>query len=614
MHIEDLYEFTTEPTMATFSPWLDKNIYVGKVRWSLEYQLIRGEYTGLEFPIVFRHYPDSCGKKFRDVLDVGGLDPFLISDRLKGLLETHGFTGWKTYPIVIWDRKNNQVSGYHGFSVTGRCGKIDWSRAEIAAREYTFDKYHKGVPIDLNTWDGSDFFVPVEGYSLTVITKRVQEVLKAHKISNLELRKLTEQIRDIKYAIPRHTKRTLLLDGIELTEAHLDPRREMPQRSPRALLREQIERIEDPSQRRRAHDLVERLHQQSVRAGIEQEKARRLRCVIQGMIEGGETLEKIQKYTGRRMRREGYKRDMKDFYTFESKSLPTTFVASLCVSEQDFAPSQARKLLLADHVDLEWPVTYRHVLGKGSKLKDLLQTDHAGLYLISERLRSILETHKLSGWETYPVGLWDAKGQEVQGYHGFSITGRCGAVDYDASVIATRGSVFEELHVDLYTWDGSDFFVPEHHEGIVISERAVQVLKESKVSNTRFTNLLKVKTPIEYIIARMAHPRKKAAQIQVELAAVFQAISDPAERRKAIMYANHLENESYKAERDGFITRKEMSRFDPPILEITRDVLENIALAMFKDNQPVEKVRRYIDGPYMRISLADVERLRDRVS
>ena len=297
---------------------------------------------------------------------------------------------------------------------------------------------------------------------------------------------------------------------------------------------------------------------------------------------------------------------IKDFYTLESKSLPTTFVASLHLPDSTF--SQAQKLLRGEYAELERPVTYLHVPEKGSKLKDLLQTDYEGLYLISERLRSLLEAHELSGWKTYPVALLDAREKEIQGYCGLSITGRCGAVDYGASEIATYGSVFEELHVDLDTWDGSDFFVPEHPERIIVSERAAQVLRENKVSNAHLTNLLKVRTFIGYV-AWVAHPRKKTAQIQAELAEALQAIPDPAERRKAIMYANHLENESYKEGLRGSITLKEMSQFDPPILEITRDVLENLAKAMLKGGESAEQVRYYTH-----LSLSDIEELRDRTS
>jgi hypothetical protein len=37
-------------------------------------------------------------------------------------LEENQFTGWKIYPIKLFDKKENEVEGYHGLSVTGICG------------------------------------------------------------------------------------------------------------------------------------------------------------------------------------------------------------------------------------------------------------------------------------------------------------------------------------------------------------------------------------------------------------------------------------------------------------------------------------------------------------
>src|SRR5262245_11871693 len=82
------------------------------------YYLIKGYYEGINFPYVFKQ---DYGKKFTDILDTGCAGLFLISENLKKILENNRFTGWKTYPIKLYDKKNNEVSGYHGFSVIGSC-------------------------------------------------------------------------------------------------------------------------------------------------------------------------------------------------------------------------------------------------------------------------------------------------------------------------------------------------------------------------------------------------------------------------------------------------------------------------------------------------------------
>ena len=53
-------------------------------------------------------------------------------------------------------------------------------------------RFYKGATVDLNKWDGSDFFVP-EGTTGIVITKRVAEQLERNKITNLKLTNVAEE-------------------------------------------------------------------------------------------------------------------------------------------------------------------------------------------------------------------------------------------------------------------------------------------------------------------------------------------------------------------------------------------------------------------------------------
>jgi len=144
-------------------------------------KLLLGRYDEFKFPTIFRQ---SDGKVLRDFLDTGYPSLFLISERVKKLLEEHGFTGWQTYPIELYDKKGNKIEGYYGFSVTGRCGKVDWSKSvkEKGKAIYTY----KGLYFDVNEWDGSDFCVP-DNYYAIIVTKPVAEVLKKNKITNIKL-------------------------------------------------------------------------------------------------------------------------------------------------------------------------------------------------------------------------------------------------------------------------------------------------------------------------------------------------------------------------------------------------------------------------------------------
>ena len=153
--------------------------------------LIKGIYEGVKFPVVFKQ---DDGKILRDILDTGHPGLYLISDRMKILLEENKLTGWQTYPIRLYDKKGVELFGYHGFSVIGHCGPISYEKSEIIERRYIPDgpicRYYKGKSIE--DWDGSDFFTPQKNYGI-IVTKRAADILKQNKIANLDLENLKEQ-------------------------------------------------------------------------------------------------------------------------------------------------------------------------------------------------------------------------------------------------------------------------------------------------------------------------------------------------------------------------------------------------------------------------------------
>jgi hypothetical protein len=52
-------------------------------------------------------------------------------------------------------------------------------------------KYYKGLYVDLDKWDGSDFFLP-EGYYGTIITQKAAQIFKSNNVTNIKVKKLTE--------------------------------------------------------------------------------------------------------------------------------------------------------------------------------------------------------------------------------------------------------------------------------------------------------------------------------------------------------------------------------------------------------------------------------------
>ena len=132
-------------------------------RRNVDYYLMSGEYPEwVSFPVVFHQYD---GMKLRDLMAWAD-EPFIISDRTVNLLEDNHITGWKTFPVEIYDKKGNLISGYQGFSVTGRGGS-------------TKDGKYK-----ISQWDGSDIFMI--GNGMHHVIERVKILLEENKIKSAE--------------------------------------------------------------------------------------------------------------------------------------------------------------------------------------------------------------------------------------------------------------------------------------------------------------------------------------------------------------------------------------------------------------------------------------------
>jgi hypothetical protein len=160
--------------------------------------LIKGKLKGIDFPVIFKQ---DYGKNLTDILDTGHAGLFLISDRMKKILEDSGLTGWQTFPIKLYDKKGSEILGYHGFSVIGHCGPISYEKSQIIEKRKVptgpLCKFYKGEYIDLNIWDGTDFFTP-DGTYETFITKKAADILTKNKITNMRLENLADKEIDIR--------------------------------------------------------------------------------------------------------------------------------------------------------------------------------------------------------------------------------------------------------------------------------------------------------------------------------------------------------------------------------------------------------------------------------
>ena len=187
MNIADFFYFDTNYSSRTFHTEPVDAVTV--MNWYDN--LIKGDFEGIVFPIKFQQ---QSGNKLLDVLNTGTPSLYLISAKLKTLLQEKQVTGWTSFEIELLDKKEAEIKGYYGFSVTGKCGQVDESKSEIIKKHFEnghTSYYRKGLHVGLDKWDGSDFFYP-DGTSHLVTTQKIADILTGYKISNVQFRNLTE--------------------------------------------------------------------------------------------------------------------------------------------------------------------------------------------------------------------------------------------------------------------------------------------------------------------------------------------------------------------------------------------------------------------------------------
>ena len=195
--VPSFYKFGSEGYLTTFfvSPDLfenaiENNLFGPESGREIHHQLLYGDDSGsypkyIEFPVVYRHEE---GKKMRDMLDMR-FDGhcFLISDRMKLLMEDNGITGWKSYPVLVYDKKGNEIKGYHGFTVTGRGGEM---RFLMPPNQIPYGESSHYCQWEQDQWDGSDIFRIRPNY--LIVTKRTMLLFKENKITSPHFYPLSE--------------------------------------------------------------------------------------------------------------------------------------------------------------------------------------------------------------------------------------------------------------------------------------------------------------------------------------------------------------------------------------------------------------------------------------
>jgi hypothetical protein len=182
------------PNLYLLADPLSEAPFRGAIRIENPPRLLRGELIPEEPIQVLR----AMGGKLTDLIWTTWAGVFLISDRVREMLESAQVTGWATYPVVVFDANGAAVPSYHGFAVTGRCGLFDPERSQLVTKPPPTPRgrpalVRRGLCFDHSTWDGSDVFCSAdEGSTIVVCADRARKLLAKHRVTNVRWQKLSD--------------------------------------------------------------------------------------------------------------------------------------------------------------------------------------------------------------------------------------------------------------------------------------------------------------------------------------------------------------------------------------------------------------------------------------
>jgi hypothetical protein len=130
------------------------------------------------------------GSRWYDLVFAGWPSLFLVSARFRDALKE--MKGFQFYPTLIIDSTKKETNdSFVGLAARGRSGPInhDWYTEKVITAGFL--PVRKGLYFDLDSWDGSDLFIP-ENAAFLFVTERVKRIIEQQKLTNVRLERISD--------------------------------------------------------------------------------------------------------------------------------------------------------------------------------------------------------------------------------------------------------------------------------------------------------------------------------------------------------------------------------------------------------------------------------------